>query len=524
MNPFLLGLIVIIYFLVISYLGFLGYKGTKSAKDYLIGSREIHPFIMAMSYGATFISTSAIVGFGGMAGMFGMGLLWLTFLNIFVGVFIAFLLFGKRTRRIGKNLDAHTLPDLLGKRYQSKGIQKLCGLIIFMSMPLYAAVVLIGGARFIEEVLLIDFDIALIFFSLVIAAYVITGGIKGVMYTDAMQGVIMFLGMIFLLVATYLKLGGITAANEALTNMAHLVPEKLAAIGHRGWTCMPETGSPFWWSLVTSIIIGVGVGVLAQPQLIVRFMMVKSDRELNRAILSGGLFILIATGVIFIVGALSNVYFLNETGKTAIEAVDGNVDKIIPTYINQAMPSWFVYMFMLCLISAGMSTLSSQFHVMGTSLGYDVYAQMSKKNTNPMIVTRIAISCSIVIAIVIGYRLPTGVIARGTAIFFGICASSLLPAYIGGIYWKGGTKKGAMWSIATGFALSLFLLFFVHQKEAVALGFCQSLFGRPMLLVKYPWFLIDPIIFALPISSLIYFFVSKCTQKNFSVLLEKAFK
>lgn len=514
MNTFTLGLLILIYFLGITYLGFLGYKGTKNSKDYLIGNREIHPFIMAMSYGATFISTSAIVGFGGAAGMFGLGLLWLTFLTIFVGVFIAFVFFGKRTRHFGVLLDVHTFPELLAKRYQNNKLQKIGALIIFLSMPIYAAVVLIGGARFIEEVLLIDFDIALTVFSIIIAAYVITGGIKGVMYTDALQGVIMFIGFIFLLVVTYNKLGGVTAAHEALTNMKHLVPEKLVAGGHLGWTSMPVTGSSIWWVLVSSIIIGVGIGVLAQPQLVVRFMMVKSDREMNRAILSGGIFVIAATGVSFIVGALSNVFFYQETGQIAIVAAGGNIDKIIPTYINQAMPSWFVYIFMLSLISAGMSTLSSQFHTMGTSIGYDFYAKFSKSDRHTMLITRLAIIFSIVIAVVIGYFLPTNIIARGTAIFFGVCAAAFMPAYIGGLYWKGATSKGATWSIIAGFIVSLICLAFLHQKESAALGICKALFGRDVLFTQHPWPLVDPIMIALPISTLVFIVVSVLTTKN----------
>lgn len=72
MSFFLLLAVVAAYLLVIGYLGFLGYKKTSGAADYLIAGRQIHPYIMAISYGATFISTSAIVGFGGMAARFGM--------------------------------------------------------------------------------------------------------------------------------------------------------------------------------------------------------------------------------------------------------------------------------------------------------------------------------------------------------------------------------------------------------------------------------------------------------------------
>ena len=514
MNTFTLGLVVVIYLLVIAYLGYVGFKKTKTAKDYLLGGREIHPFVMAISYGATFISTSAIIGFGGISGVYGMGLIWLTFLNIFVGVFIAFIFFGRRTRKMGHNLDAHTFPEFIGARFQSKGIQMLIGTIIFIAMPLYAAVVLIGGARFIESIFEIDFGIALTFFSIIIAAYVVAGGLKGVMYTDALQGGIMFVSLFFLLIMTYIKLGGVTGAHEALTNMANLVPEKLQQQGHHGWTVFPSLGSAWWWILTTNIILGVGIGVLAQPQLVVRFMTVKSNRELNRAVLIGGIFIFVATGFIFTVGSLSNLYFYRESGQLAIEVAKGNVDLIIPEFLNAAMPEWFVYLFMLALLSAGMSTLSSQFHTMGTSIGRDLFENLfPKKQMNSMLVTRVGIIIAILISIVIGYKLPAGIVARGTAIFFGVCAAAFLPTYFAGLYWKGATKTAVKWSIGVGLLVSVFMLAFMHMKESQPLGICKAIFGKDALFDAFPWTIIDPIVIALPISAIVLVVVSLFTEK-----------
>ena len=129
---------VIAYMVVTAYLGYLGWRRTQTAADYLVGGRKTHPFIMALSYGSTFISTSAIVGFGGVAANYGMSILWLVFLNIFVGIFIAFVCLGTPTRRMGHALNAHTFPELLGRRYGSKFVQVFAGLIIFFLMPLYA--------------------------------------------------------------------------------------------------------------------------------------------------------------------------------------------------------------------------------------------------------------------------------------------------------------------------------------------------------------------------------------------------
>ncbi|MCF6357865.1 MAG: sodium:solute symporter family protein [Draconibacterium sp.] len=525
MNTFTLGFIVVIYLLAITYLGYLGYKKTKTARDYLLAGRDIHPFVMAMSYGATFISTSAIIGFGGVAAIYGMGLIWLTVLNILVGVFIAFIFFGRITRKMGHNLDAHTFPEFLGNRFQSKRIQIISGAVIFIAMPLYAAVVLIGGARFIESIFEIDFSIALTFFSLIIAAYVIAGGLKGVMYTDALQGSIMFLSLFFLLIYSYINLGGVTAAHEGLTNMANLVPESLSAKGHIGWTAFPKINSAWWWVLVTNIILGVGIGVLAQPQLIVRFMTVKSNRELNRAVIIGGVFIFVATGFIFTVGALSNLFFFNESGELAIQVAKGNIDLIIPGYIRAAMPEWFVYIFMLALLSAGMSTLSSQFHTMGTSIGRDFIENLfPKKKINSMLISKIGIIIAIGVSIIIGYQLPGSIIARGTAIFFGISAATFLPVYFAALYWKRATKKAATWSIVSGIAASAFALTFLHVKESAPLGICDAIFGQPTLATKFPWMIIDPILIAMPISIIVLVVITFFTKKISEEHLGKCYK
>ena len=82
MNILILSVVVLIYLLMVGYVGYVAWKRTSSSEDYMVAGRNTHPYIMALSYGATFISTAAIVGFGGVAGQFGMGILWLVFFNI----------------------------------------------------------------------------------------------------------------------------------------------------------------------------------------------------------------------------------------------------------------------------------------------------------------------------------------------------------------------------------------------------------------------------------------------------------
>ncbi len=584
-------IMVLLYLMLMSYLVYRGYRTTHNTTDYLLAGRKTHPWVMALSYGATFISTSAIVGFGGVAGLFGMSLLWLTFCNIFVGIFIAFVVFGGRTRQMGHRLDAHTFPEFLGRRFDSRFIQVFAGLVIFLFIPLYAAAVLIGACEFIATKFGLTYNVALFLFSSIIAVYVVAGGLKGVMYADALQGAIMFVGMLILLVVGYVKIGGIVEGHRTLTGLADLVPENLQAMGHRGWTAMPAFGwgDPqynLWWIVVSTITLGVGIGVLAQPQLVVRFMTVRSRKELNRATLVGGLFILVMTGVAFTIGSLSNAFFTehgepfhgrvvemtdpqrhhavvalaefdestqtwrelqtDDGGRRKINLVldpempyladaavagpggepfpvargraisivyaQGNPDQIIPLYITAAMPTWFGLIFLLTLLAAAMSTLSSQFHALGSSIGRDVYEQCVRgsvrRGASP---TRVGIVIGIVIAVVISYHARGDyIIARATAIFFGLCASTFLPAFVGGLFFRRISKAAVIASMVGGFLATAFWLVLVKAQEAQIFGLAERLTGgKPSILADYPnWAVVDPLLIALPISTVILIAVS----------------
>ncbi|MCY2954592.1 MAG: sodium:solute symporter family protein [Planctomycetota bacterium] len=619
-----------------AYLGWLGYRHTKTTSDYLLAGREVHPFIMAMSYGATFISTSAIVGFGGVAAMFGMSLLWLTFLNIFVGVFIAFVFLGGRTRRMGHRLDAHTFPELLGRRFDSKFIQVFAGLVIFLFMPIYAAAVLIGGTEFLSTAFMPNnYALALMIFAVLTAIYVFYGGLKGVLYTDALQGTIMVVGMLVLLIWAYVSVGGIVQGHNSLSSMKDQVFAGHRAIGHQGWTAMPQFGwgkpeglaagapSPYdlWWIVVSTIILGVGIGVLAQPQLVVRFLTVKSSKELNRALAVGGTFILTMVGVAYVVGALSNAYFYsyetvtgkllsstreevitkddpgrkpktvlcqllhidtNEDGVADTHVVakglaaapkmpvavirqlpDGRVqvkphstsftrsvvydrqlkawifnpDSIIPTFITSAMPRWFKVVFLLTLLSAAMSTMSSQYHTLGTAMGRDVCEQLFGAGRSgghrTVHIVRMGILAGLVLAVTIAYYTRGGYfIARATAIFFGLCCSTFLPSFIGGLYFRWLTKPAAITSMIVGFAVTAFWIVFVKSAEAGSIGIVRW-FTSPdangvranSILAGYPnWPVVDPVMIALPLSALAALVVSRFTQPPSGQHLERCFE
>ena len=516
----------LIYLVATVYLSYLGYRKTTTVSDYLLAGRQVHPLVMALSYGSTYISTSAVIGFGGISALYGFSLVWLTFLNILVGVWIAFVVFGKRTRKMGKALDAHTFPELLGRRYESRFIQGFSGLVILLFMPVYTAAILIGVSRFMEVYMKIPFSTAFLAFLLITACYVIWGGLKGVLYTSAFQGIIMVVVMIGVGISTYISVGGVVQGHSALSGLTTLLPDNLRALGHTGFTSMPQGGSPLWWYVITTMIMGVGVGVIGQPQLNVRFMTMKSDRELNRSIPFTALFILFTTGIAFAVGALTNVLFYSTSGELSMQAVQGNIDKIIPLFVDRFYPPWFVALFFVTLMAAAMSANSGQFHTLGTSLSRDIFEQALLKGRSvaeTTIVTRIGIVFSIFATLVIGLLLPESIVAIATAFFFSLCGATFIPAYFFALYWKRGTKVGAKASILCGFFLSLLWMLFVHEQESRAIGLCKALF-RSDFIFGHPWNMIDPQIIALPVSFIVFIVVSILSEPVKKETIKNAFR
>jgi SSS family solute:Na+ symporter len=398
---------------------------------------------------------------------------------------------------------------------------------------------------------------------------------------------------------------------------------------------MPEFGFGntkynLWWIIVSTIVMGVGIGVLAQPQLVVRFMTVKSKRELNRAVGMGAVFILMMVGVAYMTGSLSNAYFahhgalfqgrvikmvsaeknhallqvmkrnsggewqdaVKETAKdgkvvnsTVAVSVDANAkwlpvaketnkagtvkegvvvpvlldkeqpylpekigpnqiaqgrsisivyakgvsDQIIPTFITSAMPKWFGLVFLLTLLAAAMSTLSSQFHTLGTAVGRDVFESLAGRKADAganrtIYVVRAAILLGLLLAVAFGYyakkeQAMVSIIARATAIFFGLCASTFLPAFVGGLFWRRMTKAGAIASMLSGFVASAFWLAFVKIPECQVIGLVKK-----SLLADAPnWPVVDPILVALPISILVAVIASLMTLPPDEAHLEKCF-
>jgi len=518
-SPTLFFGIMVIFVAVTILLGLYGYRNTKDNQQFLLGRNKTNSFIIALSYGATFLSASAIVGFGGQAATHGMSLIWLCFLNLFLGLFVAFVVFGTRVRRIGRKLGASTFSDLLGKIFKSNGVRGFAAAIIIIMMPIYCAAVLKGG---VNTVVVLTgttdlYNIILIVLAIIVGLYVVYGGIIAVMYNDALQAVIMVVGMIIIFAVTLSTLGGFTAASTSLANLWSSGAASSAGTlpGFLGWISVPSFNTPEWWTVVSTFLLGVGIGALTQPQLVVRFMSAKDDRMLNRSLFIGGFFMLIIVGIAYTVGAFTNVYFFNTYGVTSFQyvtALHQGVDFIIPNYVLEVFSGRtggdvFICVFILSLLCAAISTLSALIHTIGTAGGHDVYTILKNRKTKSMedsqslMVNRSVTAIVMVLIVVYCFLMPNDIIAKATSLFMGLTAAALLPLMSYGLYAKKPRKEVALASITVGTASYLFWALFINAGSSIFLPICKWLTGKTVLFTGTIQF-VDALVIALPLSLL----------------------
>ena len=155
--------------------------------------------------------------------------------------------------------------------------------------------------------------------------------------------------------------------------------------------------------------------------------------------------------------------------------------------------------------------MSSLFHVTGSSIGHDLCRGISGMRRDSTLATRLGVFFGILVSVIFAMMLPPGMVARGTAIFFGVAAAAFLPAYVAALYWKRATRAGVWASVGVGVGVSLFGLIFLHRKESAGLGICQALFDRTELIAAHPWPYVDPFVYSLPLSILALVTVSLLT-------------
>ncbi|HOV12793.1 MAG TPA: sodium/solute symporter [Spirochaetota bacterium] len=420
-------------------------KKTTTLNDFFLGGRSIGPWISAFAYGTSYFSAVLFIGFAGKLGWgFGLNVLWISLGNTLFGALLAWLILGRRTRRMTQNLEVMTMPEFLQERFQGKYIKIFSAIIIFTFLIPYSASVFKGLGHLFEINFNISYDIALMIMIAITGIYLILGGYFAITLTDFIQGIIMLFGSVAMVTILIGKAGGLSSSISAIIQNYPM---------HIPLAKQPNM------ILLISLVFMTSFGAWGMPQMVQKFYAIKNEKMIGVAAIVTTVFAVIIVFAAYFTGALTHIFYSPETLPMGAKGIA--FDKIIPDMLKANLPEYLMALILLLVLSASMSTLSSLVLVSSSSVAIDLYKGHINPNiskSNSLVMMRFLSGIFIVISYFIA-RYDFGIIVTLMSLSWGAVSGSFMAAFVYGLYYKGATKIGIASGMATGLVLSIVLFF-----------------------------------------------------------------
>ena len=442
MDLFVKVLMLVVFFGVTIGVGLYCRKHSTDVNGFVLGGRNVGPWLTAFAYGTSYFSAVVFVGYAGQFGWkYGIAATWAGIGNALLGSLMAWAFLGRRTRVMTQHLDSATMPQFFERRFDSKKIKIAASVIIFIFLIPYTASLYNGLSRLFGMAFNIDYSICVIAMAVLTAIYVIAGGYMATAINDFIQGIIMIVGIIAVIAAVLNGQGGFT---EALNQLAEVSdPAVSEAPGVFASFFGPDPSGLLGVVLLTSL------GTWGLPQMVQKFYAIKSEQAINKGMVISTIFAAIVAG---------GCYFLGGFGRLFSDKVDvatEGFDAIVPTMLSELSP-FLIAVVVILVLSASISTLSSLVLTSSSTLTLDfikggIVKHMSEKKQlltmRGLIVVFIGIS---VVLAIIQYNSNVTFIAQLMGISWGALAGAFLAPFLFGLYWKR-TTRAAVW-VSFGFS------------------------------------------------------------------------
>ncbi|EAJ4638261.1 sodium/proline symporter PutP [Campylobacter coli] len=427
-----IAIMFVVYAALMLYIGFYFYRQNKNTEDYFLGGRSLGPVVSALSAGASDMSGWLLMGLPG--ALYASGLIES---YIAIGLSIGALLnwsFVAKRLRIYTSVIANsiTIPDYFETRFDDdKHILRIvCAIVILIFFTFYVSSGLVGGAKLFEATFGIRYEYALTTGTLIIVAYTFLGGYKAVCWTDLLQGLLMMGALIVVPAVMLYHLGGF---GEAMAVIEEIKPNALSM--GEGIGALSIVSALAW-----------GLGYFGQPHILVRFMSIRSTKDIPAATFVG-----ISWMVISLIGAC----FIGLLGIAYVHKFELTLqdpEKIFIVMSQLLFNPWIAGILLSAILAAIMSTASSQLLVSSSTIAEDFYKRIFNKeasNKTVMNLGRIGVLLVALVAFVISTDKESSVLSIVAYAWAGFGAS-FGSVMLFSLFWSRMTRIGAILGMITG--------------------------------------------------------------------------
>lgn len=423
-------IMLVVFFSVMIGVGLYCRKNATDVNGFVLGGRNVGPWLTAFAYGTSYFSAVIFVGYAGQFGWkFGVASTWVGIGNAIIGSLLAWVILGRRTRVMTQHLESKTMPDFFGQRFDSNMLKIVASIIVFVFLIPYTASLYNGLSRLFGMAFDLDYSVCIIVMAVLTGIYVIAGGYMATAMNDFIQGIIMIIGIIAVIAAVLNTHGGFMDAYTALAQVEDTTVS--SAPGAFASFLGPDPVSLFGVVILTSL------GTWGLPQMVQKFYAIKDEKAIARGTIISTIFALIVAGGCYFLGGFGRLY--------DIDVATVGFDAIIPAMLEDLSP-FLLSVVIILVLSASMSTLSSLVLTSSSTLTLDlikgnIVKKMEEKKQ--VLIMRIFVVVFIAISAIIAmyqYNSNVSFIAQFMGISWGALAGAFLAPFIYSLYWKGVTK------------------------------------------------------------------------------------
>ncbi len=435
-------LMLVIFFAVMLGVGFYCKKHTSGVSGFVLGGRNVGPWLTAFAYGTSYFSAVIFVGYAGQFGWkFGVASTWIGLGNAFLGSLLAWVVLGRRTRLMSQHLESATMPEFFGKRYGSDALKVFASILIFIFLIPYTASLYNGLSRLFEMAFPgVSYSVCVVVMAILTGIYVIAGGYMATAINDFIQGIIMLVGIVAVIFAVLGQNGGFMGSLAGLAEISGNTPAEQ----------IPGVFASFFGPDPVNLIFVViltSLGTWGLPQMVQKFYSIKSENDITKGTVISTVFAVVVAGGCYFLGGFGRL-FSDKLSVGANGMPLGGYDAIIPKML-ESLPDLLIGIVIVLVLSASMSTLSSLVLTSSSTLTLDmlkghVVKNMSEKQQ--VLIIRILIVVFIVISAVIAiYKDYLSAIADMMGISWGALAGAFLAPFLYGLYSKK-VSKASVWA------------------------------------------------------------------------------
>jgi SSS family solute:Na+ symporter len=435
MDSALYIVVIAFYMVALAAVGWLGKKKVSSISDWYVGGFKIGGVVMGVAFFATYFSAVLMIGFAGSASKWGMSATVIGMWHA-VSAVIAFAVLAPRLSKAFRELNAMTFSEFLSLRYGSKTLRYASALIIAIFIIPYTVSAFIAMGSAISTIVGTPFWMGVLVAGAIIAVYVFSGGLFSATLAEFIQGIVMTIAVVAVWVFSYSLLGGFVQAHETM-----------AAIDIRSVT-FPAFGTNTW-SVIIGLTAVMGFGMLAQPQMVLRYATISSRMNIKRALLIATFGSLLFPLAAYSYGALSRPIL----AKFGIDVMTLKDDLIVPLFVKTAFPPWLSVLFLAGIMCAATSTIDALIHMTAGTLTRDLVRPASKMmsdKTQLRMTKLISLILSLGCCIIAIY--PPGLIYQLTAYTWQVLSSSFMGPLVMALFYRRANKYGALAGMVAGFA------------------------------------------------------------------------